>query len=70
VTARIRHRHREAAASVDPLGAGRARVTFDEPQSAVAPGQAVVLYDGEVVVGGGWIDSPVGHGLQTAPGRV
>ena len=34
----------------------RARVTFDQPQSAVAPGQAVVLYDGDVVVGGGWID--------------
>jgi tRNA-specific 2-thiouridylase len=31
-------------------------VTFDDPQSAVAPGQAVVMYDGEVVVGGGWID--------------
>jgi tRNA-specific 2-thiouridylase len=29
---------------------------FDEPQSAVAPGQAVVMYDGDVVVGGGWID--------------
>ncbi len=57
VTARIRHRHREAAASLDPIGAGRVRVTFDEPQTAVAPGQAVVLYDGEVVVGGGWIDS-------------
>ena len=57
VTARIRHRHREAAASLDPIGADRVRVTFDEPQTAVAPGQAVVLYDGEVVVGGGWIDS-------------
>jgi tRNA-specific 2-thiouridylase len=31
-------------------------VTFDQPQNAVAPGQAVVMYDGETVVGGGWID--------------
>jgi tRNA-specific 2-thiouridylase len=56
VTARIRHKHREAPASVDPIGPDRARVTFDDPQSAVAPGQAVVFYDGDVVVGGGWID--------------
>jgi tRNA-uridine 2-sulfurtransferase len=56
VTARIRHRHLEAAASIDPLAGGRVRVTFDEPQSAVAPGQAVVMYDGDVVVGGGWIE--------------
>ena len=32
------------------------RVVFDEPQSAVAPGQAVVFYDGDEVVGGGWIE--------------
>jgi tRNA-specific 2-thiouridylase len=56
VTARIRHRHREAAATVTPLEPGRAMVAFDEPQSAVAPGQAVVMYDGQSVVGGGWID--------------
>jgi tRNA-specific 2-thiouridylase len=56
-TARIRHRHREADATLDPIGGDRVRVTFDEPQSAVAPGQAVVLYDGDVVAGGGWIDS-------------
>jgi tRNA-uridine 2-sulfurtransferase len=56
VTARIRHRHREAAATVTPLPAGRVRVTFDEPQYAVAPGQAVVMYAADVVVGGGWID--------------
>ena len=31
-------------------------MTFDAPQSAVTPGQAVVFYDGEVVLGGGWID--------------
>jgi tRNA-specific 2-thiouridylase len=56
VTARIRHRHQEAAAAVHPIASDRARVTFDEPQNAVAPGQAVVFYDGEIVVGGGWID--------------
>jgi tRNA-uridine 2-sulfurtransferase len=54
VTAQIRYRHREAAATLQPRDA--VDVTFDEPQSAVAPGQAVVFYSGEVVVGGGWID--------------
>jgi tRNA-uridine 2-sulfurtransferase len=56
VTARIRHRHQEAAATITPIDDNRVRVTFDAPQYAVAPGQAVVMYDGEVVVGGGWID--------------
>jgi tRNA-specific 2-thiouridylase len=56
VTAQIRYRHREAPASIEPLGDTRVRVTFDQPQSAIAPGQAVVMYDGETVVGGGWID--------------
>jgi tRNA-uridine 2-sulfurtransferase len=56
VTARIRHRHREAPARVTPLPDGRAALAFDEPQAAVAPGQAVVFYEGDVVVGGGWID--------------
>ncbi len=56
VTARIRHRHREAAAAIEPRPGQTVRVAFDEPQSAVAPGQAVVFYRDEVVVGGGWID--------------
>jgi tRNA-specific 2-thiouridylase len=56
VTAQIRYRHREAAASVTPRGADGVRAVFDEPQYAVAPGQAVVFYDGDVVLGGGWID--------------
>jgi tRNA-specific 2-thiouridylase len=56
VTARIRHRHREAAASLTPGADGTVSVTFDEPQHAVAPGQAVVFYSGDVVLGGGWID--------------
>lgn len=54
--ARIRYRHAEAGASILPLGGGRAEVRFDAPQRAVTPGQAVVLYDGEVCLGGGWIE--------------
>jgi tRNA-specific 2-thiouridylase len=56
ITARIRHRHADAAATVESDGATAVRLTFDEPQLAVTPGQAVVFYDGEAVVGGGWID--------------
>ena len=56
VTAQIRYRHREAAASLVVLPGGRVHVSFDEPQTAVAPGQAVVFYSGDVVVGGGWIE--------------
>jgi tRNA-specific 2-thiouridylase len=57
VTAQIRHRHQPAPALVEAAGDGRAVVTFDVPQTAVTPGQAVVFYNGELVVGGGWIDS-------------
>ncbi len=53
---RIRYRHREAAATVIPHPDARVTVTFDEPQSAITPGQAVVFYEGDYVVGGGWID--------------
>jgi tRNA-specific 2-thiouridylase len=53
---KIRHRHTEASAVVAPQSDARAIVTFDAPQSAVTPGQAVVFYDGDVVLGGGWID--------------
>jgi tRNA-specific 2-thiouridylase len=56
VRARIRYRHREAEASVRPLGGARAEVRFRTPQRAVTPGQAVVFYDGEVCLGGGWIE--------------
>ena len=56
VTAQIRYRHREAAATLVPRSDDTVHVTFDEPQYAVAPGQAVVFYQGEVVLGGGWID--------------
>jgi tRNA-specific 2-thiouridylase len=55
-SAQIRHRHHAAAGRVRALESGRAEFAFDEPQPAVTPGQAVVFYDEDVVVGGGWID--------------
>ena len=55
VEAKIRHRHAAAAATVEPVGDDEVLVTFDEAQRSVTPGQAVVFYDGDVVVGGGWI---------------
>jgi tRNA-specific 2-thiouridylase len=54
--AQIRHRHAPAAGTVSVIGEGRASMIFDEPQLAVTPGQAVVFYDGDCVLGGGWID--------------
>ena len=54
--AKIRSSHREAEAVVMPLGGERVHVRFREPQRAVAPGQAVVFYDKDVVVGGGIIE--------------
>jgi len=56
-TAQIRHRHKEAAATIDPIGSDRVSITFDAPQAAIAPGQALVMYAGDEVLGGGWIDS-------------
>ena len=55
VTAKTRYSQREAAATAEALPDGCIRVVFDEPQRAITPGQAVVLYDGECVVGGGTI---------------
>jgi tRNA-uridine 2-sulfurtransferase len=54
VKAKIRHRHEPADGEVRMDG-HHALVTFDEPQRAITPGQAVVFYDADVVVGGGWI---------------
>lgn len=53
--ARVRHRAPEVAATVIPDGNGGARVIFEEPVRAVAPGQSCVFYDGDVVMGGGTI---------------
>ena len=55
VRAKIRHRHEPAWATLEPAGADAVTATFDEPQRAVTPGQSAVSYDGDEVVGGGWI---------------
>lgn len=55
VRTKIRYRHEEAPAVIEPLDDGSVLVRFDEPQRAITPGQAVVFYDGDLVVGGGWI---------------
>ena len=56
VTVRIRNRHVPAPATIYPLSANRAEVRFDQPQRAVTPGQAAVIYRDDLVVGGGWIE--------------
>ena len=55
VSVKIRHKHAGASAMIKASSPDEILVTFDEPQRAVTPGQAAVFYDGDVVVGGGWI---------------
>ncbi len=56
VEAKIRYKANPSAATVTPIGEDTAEVVFDEPQRAVTPGQAVVFYDGERILGGGYIE--------------
>jgi tRNA-specific 2-thiouridylase len=56
---RVRYRHAGMKATIAPRADGGAVVHFDEPVSAVTPGQAAVFYDGDAVLGGGWIEGPV-----------
>ncbi|MFZ1087106.1 MAG: tRNA 2-thiouridine(34) synthase MnmA [Terracidiphilus sp.] len=55
VRIKIRHRHEPAWATLEPAGTEEVLATFDDPQRAVTPGQSAVFYDGDEVVGGGWI---------------
>lgn len=57
VTCKIRYRSEEAPATVSPAGCAQVRVDFDVPQRAITPGQSAVFYDGEMVIGGGIIDT-------------
>ena len=61
-TVKIRYNHPGTPATVTPLESDRARVRLAEPQRAVTPGQAAVIYDGDIVLGGGWI-------CRTVPSR-
>jgi Predicted tRNA(5-methylaminomethyl-2-thiouridylate) methyltransferase, contains the PP-loop ATPase domain len=56
VNAKIRYHHKEAEAVVAPLDEDKIRVKFKDPQMAITPGQAIVFYDGDTVVGGGTIE--------------
>src|SRR6266852_6509814 len=57
VAVKIRHRHQPAPALIEATGPDQILVTFDDPQRAITPGQAAVFYDGDTVVGGGWIET-------------
>ncbi len=61
VTAKTRYRQKEFPATVEPLDDNRFKLIFDEPQKAVTRGQAVVLYQGDIVVGGGTITQALGE---------
>ena len=63
IKAKIRYRHAEQPVTVSPMEDGRVKLVFDEPQRAAAIGQAAVLYDGDVVVGGGTIVDVQWEGL-------
>jgi tRNA-specific 2-thiouridylase len=55
VQVKIRNKHQGAAATIEKAGDDEVTATFDGAQRAITPGQAAVFYDGDVVVGGGWI---------------
>ncbi|MBI9097075.1 MAG: tRNA 2-thiouridine(34) synthase MnmA [Spirochaetaceae bacterium] len=59
IKARIRQRHTEADAEISLLEGGRVKVVFDIPQLSVTPGQSVVFYNNDIVLGGGIIESPL-----------
>lgn len=54
--AKIRYRSKESPVTIFPIPDGRADVHFEEPQRAITPGQAIVFYDEDRVIGGGWIE--------------
>jgi tRNA-specific 2-thiouridylase len=59
--AQIRAQHRAVPATVEPLDGDRVRVIFEQPQSAITPGQVVTVYQDDLVLGGGWIETALGE---------
>jgi tRNA-specific 2-thiouridylase len=57
VTAKVRYKDNDTPATIHPLEDGNMRVVFDDPKRAITPGQSIVLYDGDDLIGGGVIDS-------------
>src|SRR5205823_4864118 len=68
-TVKIRYNHPGTNATVLSLENDRARIRLHEPQRAVTPGQAAVIYDGDVVLGGGWICRSACHPERRSPRR-
>jgi len=60
VEVKIRYTHKKAGATLRDIGDDKIEVEFSKPQEAITPGQAAVFYDGEYVLGGGWIDEVLG----------
>jgi tRNA-specific 2-thiouridylase len=67
---KIRYRSQPAAARVEALSEHKCRVEFETPQAAISPGQAAVFYQGSRVLGGGWIETPMGNGSMQEQGQV
>jgi tRNA-specific 2-thiouridylase len=65
--ARIRYKHVEAPATITPKDPGKILVEFEKTQRAVTPGQAVVFYDGDIVLGGGIIDHALNGSTDGSP---
>ena len=57
LTAKVRYRQQDQEVSIEQISEGNMTLTFKQPQRAVTPGQSVVLYDGEVCLGGGIIET-------------
>ena len=66
-SAKTRYRQTDQSCLLEPLGNDRCRVTFDDPQRAITPGQSVVFYNGDICLGGGIIESKYNKNQETLP---
>ena len=65
INAKFRYRQEDKGVTIHFIGEDEIELIFDEPYKAVTPGQAAVLYDGDVCLGGGLIDHTYYKGKQT-----